>query len=47
MKGFSKLLIQDYQKKANLTMALICRIMTAFMSIAIVLNALGIFKISG
>lgn len=47
MKGFSKLLITDYQEKANLTMAFICRIMTVFMSIAIVLNALGIFKISG
>lgn len=47
MKSFSKLLITDYQEKANLTMAFICRIMTAFMAIAIVLNALGIFKISG
>ena len=47
MKGFSKLLITDYQEKANLTMAFICRIMTVFLSIAIVLNALGIFKISG
>lgn len=47
MKSFSKLLITDYQEKANLTMAFICRIMTAFMVIAMVLNALGVFKISG
>ena len=47
MKSFSKLLIIDYQEKANLTMAFICRIMTAFMVIAMVLNALGVFKISG
>lgn len=47
MKSFSKLLIIDYQEKANLTMAFICRIMTAFMVIAMVLNALGIFKIGG
>lgn len=47
MKSFSKLLIIDYQEKANLTMAFICRIMTAFMVIAMALNALGIFKIGG
>lgn len=45
MQGFSKLLIQDYQKKANLTMALICRILTALMAVTIVLNLLGVFKI--
>ncbi len=45
MQGFSKLLIQDYQKKANLTMALICRIMTALMAVTIVLNLFGVFKI--
>lgn len=46
MKSFSKLLIQDFQEKANLTMALICRIMTILMGITIILNFLGIFKIS-
>ncbi|MGN1109809.1 MAG: HD-GYP domain-containing protein [Oscillospiraceae bacterium] len=45
MQGFSKLLIQDYQKKANLTMAFICRILTALMAVAMVLNLLGVFKI--
>lgn len=45
MKSFSKLLIQDFQEKANLTMALICRIMTILMGITIILNFLGIFKI--
>lgn len=45
MQGFSKLLIQDYQKKANLTMALICRILTALMAVTMVLNLLGVFKI--
>ncbi|MGN1341251.1 MAG: HD-GYP domain-containing protein [Oscillospiraceae bacterium] len=45
MKGFSKLLIQDYEEKANLTMAFICRIMTALMAVVMVLNYLGVFKI--
>lgn len=45
MKGFSKLLIRDYEEKANLTMAFICRIMTALMAVVMVLNYLGVFKI--
>lgn len=45
MKGFSKQVIHDYEEKANLTMAFICRIMTVLMAAAIVLNLLGVFKI--
>lgn len=47
MKSFSRLLIQDFEEKANLTMAFICRIMTALMAVTLILNMLGVFKISG
>lgn len=47
MKSFSRLLIQDFEEKANLTMAFICRIMTALMAVTMILNLLGVFKISG
>lgn len=47
MKSFSRLLIQDFEEKANLTMAFICRIMTALMAVTMILNPLGVFKISG
>lgn len=47
MKSFSRLLIQDFEEKANLTMAFICRIMTALMAVTLILNLLGVFKISG
>lgn len=46
MKGFSKLLIKDYENKANLTMAFICRIIMGLMALALILNLLHIFKIS-
>lgn len=45
MNGFSRLLINDYEQKANLTMAFVCRIMTALLAAAGLLNILGIFKI--
>lgn len=47
MKSFSRLLIQDFEEKANLTMAFICRILTVLLVVAMVLNLLGVFKISG
>lgn len=47
MKSFSRLLIQDFEEKANLTMAFICRIMTALMAVTLILNMLGVFNISG
>ena len=47
MKSFSRLLIQDFEEKANLTMAFICRIMTALMAVTMILNLLGVFEISG
>lgn len=47
MKSFSRLLIQDFEEKANLTMAFICRIMTALMAVTMILNLLGVFNISG
>ncbi len=47
MKSFSRMLIQDFEEKANLTMAFICRILTVLLVVAMVLNLLGVFKISG
>ena len=45
MHTFSEKMITDYEKKANLTMALICRAMMIFMIIVIILNLLGVFII--
>lgn len=39
-------MILDYEKKANLTMAFVCRIMMGLMAAALVLNLLHVFKIS-
>ncbi len=47
MSTFSNKLITDYEKKANLTMAFICRVMMGLMLVVIALNTFGIFKISG
>ncbi len=46
MKSFSKRLIYDFQERANLTMAFICRIIIVLMAAVMVLNWLHVFKIS-
>ncbi len=45
MKSFSRKLISDFEKKANLTMAFICRIIIGLMAAVVVLNMLHIFII--
>ncbi len=45
MNTFSDKMIADYEEKANLTMALICRAMMIFMILVIALNLLGVFII--
>lgn len=45
MHTFSDKMITDYEKKANLTMALICRAMMLLMISVIILNILGVFII--
>ncbi len=45
MKSFSRKLISDFEKKANLTMAFICRIIIGLMAAVVVLNMLNIFII--
>ncbi len=42
---FSEKMIVDYEKKANLTMAFICRVMMVLMILVIALNAAGVFII--
>lgn len=46
MRGSSKLLIKDYENKANLTIAFICRVVMALMIIVMLLKVFNIFKIS-
>ena len=45
MNTFSDKMITDYEEKANLTMALICRAMMIVMILVIALNLLGVFII--
>lgn len=45
MHKFSRNMITDYKNKADLTMALICRIMMLFFGVIILLNAIGVFVI--
>ena len=42
---FTDYLIQNFNAEADHRMALICRVMMALMSLVIVLNLMGIFKI--
>ena len=46
MHTFSDKMIIDYEKKANLTMAFICRAMMVFLLLVVALNLLGIFIIN-
>ena len=45
MHSFSHNMLRDYEAKADLTMALICRIMMLFFGVIILLNAVGVFVI--
>lgn len=45
MMDFSKKLIDEYERKSNRSLALVCRIMMVFMGLVIVLNAAGIFTV--
>ena len=42
MLKFSRSMINDFENKADLTMALICRIMMLFFAVIILLNAIGV-----
>ena len=46
MHTFSDKMIIDYEKKANLTMAFICRAMMVFLLLVVALNLQGIFIIN-
>lgn len=45
MHKFSRSMINDSENKADLTMALICRIMMLFFAVIILLNVIGVFVI--
>ena len=45
MHKFSRSMINDFENKADLTMALICRIMMLFFAVIILLNVIGVFVI--
>ncbi len=45
MHKFSRNMITDYENKADLTMALICRIMMLFFGLVMILNLTGVFII--